>query len=381
MPRPSLPSSLKNLDTINVLLTQTTEEQLWAHVKTFFPKWEAKQEEWIEAVRAASHQISKDTFAKCSWRKKEPKLYYAKPCLSNICHMTEEEQEEYGLMSFFFFDLHKLKRQLEWDKEEHPYSSEFNVMLGTMEHLGNILKASLQSLSDWEASCRDIGRQAWEKRDAEWIAEEARLQDVKNRHGKHRTEEEVRASYAGHNDAYAMKRLALDLELDVGYDTACELCIARDERVRREAEQEAERLRQKKEEAEREAELERQDEQRLAEEEAKAQRPPVKIYTYSCQLCNYTTPSHYSHTEHLASREHRHREKLQTFFCSTCGVQARSQAEHDFHQASVKHRNNVSGAGEERFHCEPCEYTCGTKMLWKQHCGGKKHLLKTKPTV
>lgn len=337
MPRPSLPPNLKRLETMNVLLTKTTEEEVWAHMTQYFKKWEAKMEEWIDAVYEVRRTVSKNTFANWNWRKGSPKLYYKKCSLHEAIEFNEDDMDSRLFMMSYVNDLHKCKRGLKWDKDSE-YAEEFNRMMCTVEYLEMRLKSQLQCLADDEDYRCHESKRAWQIKDAPWIEHKAHKQ----------TFHTCVYCVDEHEKAVALKKRQDEYEAHEKEQACLEEEVW-------EAQETARKAKEKE-------ELER--------------RRAAPVIQYNCDLCKYKTTSLGYFTEHGDSKEH----KLKLYYCKLCGVQSRTENEFNFHCSTVKHRTKggeVIAAEPEMFRCEPCSYVCGSKLLWKQHCAGKKHLQKT----
>jgi len=118
-----------------------------------------------------------------------------------------------------------------------------------------------------------------------------------------------------------------------------------------------------------------QDQLRKEELKTKTQEPVINLEDIVCECCNYKTKSSHDFKRHTESKEHRSAHKLKNWTCSACGKQARSELEWSYHIKTKKHKVNV---GEEdgrpsEYYCEACDYTCVLKTHWAQHLLSKKH--------
>ena len=340
MPRPSLPPNLKRLETMNVLLTKTTEEEVWAHMTQFFPKYEEKMEEWIEAVFQVKTSINESTFARWNWLKGKPKLYYKKACLHDVWDMSEQDMDDSLLMSSYARDVRKCRRTLKWDTDKE-YEEEFGKLWSTLDYLEMRLKGQLESLAETEEYFSFESKRAHERKKIEHETHDEKMLTCVFCVEKARLEKAA-------EDAVALKKRRDEYEAHAKEQARLE--------------QEALAIEQAKKCAE------------AKEEERRRQAIPA--IHYNCDLCKYHTIYLGCLEEHEESKEH----KLKSYFCKLCGVQSRTENEFNFHCSTAKHRTKggqVVAEQPEKFSCEPCSYVCGSKLLWKQHCAGKKHLQKT----
>ena len=244
------------------------------------------------------------------------------------------------LMSPFALDVRKCRRILKWDADKE-YGEEFGKIWSTVDYLEMRLKGQLENLAETEhyfcfESQREHERKKIEHQTHQEIiltcvfcAENARL---------------VKAA----EDAAALKK--------------------RQEEYEAHAEEQA-RL-------EEEAWEAIEQEKKVAAAKELERRRSTPVILHNCDLCKYHTTSLGYFTEHGESKEH----KLKLYFCKLCGVQSRNENEFTFHCSTVKHRTKggeVAVEAPEKSCCELCAYVCGSKLLWKQHCAGKKHLQKT----
>ena len=343
MPRPSLPHGLKRLETMNVLLTKTTEEEIWAHMTQNFPLYERKMEEWIDAVDNEKSSFDESTFAKWNWLKGKPKLYFQKtprPYLHEVVSQDYDDEHNHYRMLCYASDLHKCQRGLQWDKDGE-FHEEFNRMMSTVDYLQLRLNCILDCLKEQEHYYFYESQREHERKKIE-----------------HQTHQEIILTCVFCVENARLKKAAED---------AAAL-------KKRQEEYEAHAEEQARLEEELWEKIEREKKDAAAKELERRRSTPVILH--NCDLCKYHTTSLGYFTEHGESKEH----KLKMYFCKLCGVQSRNENEFTFHCSTVKHRTK-GGDGPveepEKFSCELCAYVCGSKLLWKQHCAGKKHLQKT----
>lgn len=371
MPRPSLPTELKRLQTIDVLLTQTTEEQLWSHFKSMFLIYETKMENWVQIVSEASQQFSLEDnpfhHRIRNWRRDtKPSRKYKDGLISSLIDNMDELELHHTMMNFYI-DLLRCNKSLKWDEDEE-YRDDFGRMSSSAEFLKSRLRSELDNLADMENLCFNIAERQWKEEDAEWIANH-NLEKAHKYHHSRQYYLDLIESDNGAKEWYARHGIP-----STDYELVCKFCIQK----RKEEEERDERLRLREIELE-ELRVREEAQKREAERKEAERRKAIPVIHYECDLCDYHTTNRGSYDYHMEGKEHQHKEKMTKLFCKGCGIQSRTQLEFEFHCATIKHKKILGEieADPEEFVCAPCEYKCGTKMLWKQHCGGKKHLNKT----
>jgi hypothetical protein len=417
MPRPSLPSNLKGLQTIDVLLTQTTEEQLWAHFKILFAKYETSMEVWEEKIERMYRKFNPDRnpYNDHNWRSGHPTRHYKNPTLGTVVGFDEADSDLYWTLFNFVGDFYKVNKALKWN-EDAEYSEEYGKMSGTIEYLRMRTSGGLSTLAEYEDQCFYLAKKRWEELDADWIAdqklkkahygdnsynghhpfdyvefEKKRLTDLLS--SKSSTIEYLKRKKQWNADEDENVQIGPKLSISIedsqklldsfalgnvpGYTLTCKYCI-KSIQESKEAD-ERRRLEEEAYEIERQHEL---DEQKLEAEKEKERRKALPVVHYNCELCKYHTTSLGYYQYHTESKDHLRREKMGELFCKVCEVPSRTQAEYDNHCNTTKHRKATGQieAEPEEYRCAPCEYYCKGKMLWKQHCGTKKHIEKTSST-
>ena len=349
MPRLSLPPALKKLWTFQVILTQTTEEEIWQHFTDMFKDYYDRRDCLIDKIEELDDEMMKNNpFSHRSFSKTQrtpPSMKYNN--LNGVAVEVfldpndEMEWNRYMFIGKLNSDLKRCGRELKWD-ENVKYAAQFMEWTALSEQTVWELKTALAGLAITEESCYLVAKRQWEIAHADEILQQKNAEIAKAKHSVH----------VDNNDP------------------ECSLCILA-EKLRTFQEQQAlERARQEQEDA---AEMlfMRQEEERIErelEEERKLMAP------LTCKLCDYTTTTPSKYDSHLASREHTNRNKLRTTYCEACQVQCKNVVDYDIHTATQKHKKKVGDIVEpSEYRCDRCAYTTPSKYLYKAHCNTKTH--------
>jgi len=359
MPRPTLASTLKNLRTIEVLLTQTTEEELWSHFCDSFKTFERNAQRYTLEIEDATRYVMSNPYASCSWRHGDPPREFENE-LAWIRGDLETEIKPFFYMRDFYTDLKICAKQLKWDADEE-YSQQCREMLWACEKSKEQFRSDMVDLQMFDKVMYNNSRKEWYGRNPEFV-EQVKLRED---HRKHKTQEEWKIYFE--NDPDELQYYKDGIPKD---DETCPLCIgqalqkkmAKDskERAEREDREDYERSKQR-----------REEELRLADEPSS----PREVRNYECEDCDFHTTSRTAHDLHIISANHIAVKKQKTLYCEACKTQCRTAMELAMHNNTKKHKQAEDGdddkAGE--FCCEACEYTTKIKQRYETHLKSKKH--------
>lgn len=348
MPRPTLPAALKKLWTFQVILTQTTEEELWQHFTDKFREYENQRDYLINKIEALGDEMnlnnpfSHQSFSKS--RRTQPSRKYNN--LNGVAvevfleHNDEIEWNRYLIISKLNSDLKRCGKELKWD-ENVKYAAQFLEWTALSEQTVWELETALTTLATTEECCYYVAKRQWEIAHADEILQQKETEIARSKH-------------LGHVDV----------------DPECSLCIFA-EKLRTFQEKEAlARAIQEQEDA---AEMlfMRQEEERVErelEEERKLMAP------LTCKMCDYSTTTPSKYDIHLSSRDHTNRHKLRATYCDVCQVQCKNNVDYDIHTATQKHKKKIGEIVEPaEYRCNACDYTTPSKYLYKAHCDTKTH--------
>lgn len=354
MPRPTLPSILKNCDTYEVLLTKTTEEDLLKHFKSASEEYEAKWRSYYDRLDTiTAQQYHSNPYTNHNWRKGSPERKFAKGYEWYRC-----DDESYEWLYAIRNDLRRCEREFKWSQQE-----ELKEWYGNFDYLIDkclgLLRSTQEELSRIDERNFEKAKNKWKIDDAEWIASE-----------------EKRKAHAFHEPReYYIELFKKDKDAERWYngkipdnEETCELCIKekkeKEEREQREKEEE---------EKERQQEEERRQQRQVQEQEKKPQCSKPTI-NYHCEDCDYHTTSKFNYESHLNSKQHAHILKRKSWYCETCEIQCVSQIAFNQHITTAKHRKAVGELKSNVFRCEACDYTAKLKHHYDNHCQSKRHL-------
>ena len=347
MPRKSLPSTLKTLSTVGVLVTQTKEEDLWSTflsgvevVKQDMEKWNRYANEVLDRFlygnpydNSGYHRLWRNQYNRnrSHWG---PLFDDGRPFKEGKWwnNLRNEELEEHTNSLSRELDFRKMGTILKW--EGRPEYDAFMEI-----HNRTKLPSSFESdLKHYEGKRFEEAFEKWKKADAEWV---------------------------GHNT---------NLQRCI---TECSFCEKeKKERDEREARYQEHMRQQEEEEKERE-ERERRRQQELRDEWERRKRIPTVRHT--CEACDFTTTHGALYREHCLTAEHIRKEKHKSWYCVACQHQCRSQIEHLNHLTTKKHKvaAGIVEGDPDVFVCEACAFSTPTKHVYQVHCQSKRHLIAT----
>lgn len=327
MPRATLPGCLSGMETMNVLLTKTTEEQIKAHIEKVIVDWPERMYAYelaLDRLTQTYHSDNPNPFDKYTvqdWRSGKVTMKYR---FNGYAWMSEEDNADYD-------ELMKIRRDL---------------------------MKCLRAFPEWREQFSEIEYQM--QRGVVNPEELIRLEKARYYESKER--------YAQADAQYIKDRQAsLDHEYHYEHRETCERCVLRKQRMQEQKEYEEEERRKAEEDERRYRENQKQ--RRQAELETR------KLNT--CETCEYSTYGPDAFARHLESKEHKVAQNHKDWFCECCAFQGRSTNEYEFHLKSTKHKKNA-GLLEvvTEYKCECCNYETKLKGNYDRHLLSKGHAAK-----
>jgi hypothetical protein len=377
MPRPTLDQRLSKVRTFDVLLTKTTEKELWEHFVTGLDRHEAYYRTTRDLLDSAAEEArDKNPYTNIyDWRrghtdhKRKIHRRYEKAWWYYGDDEEKSAQNEWFLS--FFRDMELCGRVFEWDTKK----PEFPSILYQVTRMKEEIYKMGDELVEQDKDNYEAAKKWWYEVDAEWIKEYG----VKKAHASHkkRWEWELRIRNRSDSEVEWLSRGRWCKENDIwnSYD-GCPLCLASPEHqvtlVEKEARDAEEAVREEQERQERIAREKAQEEEERQKRIAEyASRPkPTK---HKCEACDMTLHGDTAWDLHCGSKDHIRNEKYRSWYCSTCPFQARSEIEYRFHLTTKKHLGVVEPKAEETYECKPCGYSCALKQHLTQHQRSKRH--------
>lgn len=353
MPRHSLPPQMKKFRSFDILLTQTTEDEIWNFFETSMREFEAKSKQYITILETFVDQNKQ-----CNPYSSDMFTGYDIPSRISLMNCFGEQET----FDMFEFDkkFGKLQKDLELceDLFEEEYKCElifdWNKNITNYQSNKQYLGIELKYIDD----------QNYEKTKAKVVEKRRKQkeeQDRKNKHSNH-SFEESEYSYLAYDRV-------------IYYLPDCEYCMNSKQKYDEKKDEIEKRL---KEDKERE-ELYRKQEEELKAKEIELEEKRKEIFSnlkeLCCEDCGFKTHSKYEFDLHNKTREHISKTKLKQWFCESCGTQARTEVEWTFHKNTKKHKIATGEIKDNNeLHCEVCNYTCNLKHHFDQHCKSKKHI-------
>lgn len=359
MPRASLHPRMKNCESYDVNITQTTEEDLLNHLKKASEEYEERWQAHYDKLHlVVERQHDHNPYRKCNWRKGSPERKYEKGWEWNQWHHEDTAgRDHYHWLFRIRHDLVLCNREFKWsdNKELEKWYSEFDYFT---ERCLNTINSTEEELR-W-IDCMNYGsaKKAWEEEDAEWIE----LQKMKKEHNFHKPKQYYINLFARDKQAQAWYEARGGIP---NHEETCELCKQEKKELELREEQERAYIQEQQ-----------QEEQRLkAEREAKqARAAKVSCKQYHCEDCDFHTTIKFAYDDHLLSREHIKCIHAKKWHCIACNFHARSDPEYQHHLTTKKHQSG--GIKQTEWRCEACDYTATQKGHYETHCRSKKHLQK-----
>lgn len=364
MPRPTLPKCVERLTTMNVMITQHTESDLWSHMVRMNNLLEEKGdwfwEEWNNFVNDMFRSNRYMNYSVNDWRCHRVKRVKVEDWRDD---WNDSTMEEYMNLMGITNDLDRCNKGFKWSETKDEFGDMQSKADKFYHHFNQDEFSMYESMKYREAERK------YKTDDAEYIKERNAF----------RTHEDNHIS----GDLPTQKISAQSYETDAKYrnhiDEAkkvCKYCIdlARMKKEREEAEELYLMKMNEKNEA-----WQKQQAEKHKQEEAQMRRPSRM---HSCDDCDYHTTSLGSYEDHMESREHKAVENRKKWYCKDCGIQSRSTQEYEFHVRSKKHLKAVGELDEEEketqvFECKACKYSTPYKQVYQTHMKSAKHLKNT----
>jgi hypothetical protein len=345
MPRVSLPSSIKNLKTFEVLLTQTTEDHLRSHCQTFFANFEAKKDKYMSRISdAVGIFLDGNPYTDRNWKKHEPTRHYK----DMITWFGEDEADvqEYMGFQFFLSDLNLIAKNFNWE--------ELDDMKWEVERFMTHMYSGQKDLAQLEEMRFIQAKKKFEEENKDWIEEQALIKLHKSSH------------HTGH-----YWRVTLEEEGDMTDCFACKFC-------KEDCDQEVQKFKEIREYEAKQRELYAEFyKPKTVVKEKKVEEPYVRSPEQICEDCGFK--SHYASTFEAHKNEPMHKRviQLKSWYCDDCKVQCQCQVKYDEHLESTKHKKNIGEIVKPDYVCEKCDYKTKLKQHYEQHCTTNKHLEKS----
>lgn len=350
MPRTTLPRCLLKLDTMEVCITKTTEEQIWTHLQNIIVGLEDTIDKYDnrlnDVVNLYFHSNPYDKYTIKDWRDDRPRMKYSYDKSLWLTEMGEEYAKGYSRMWDIITDVRICSRAFpDWEER----------LSDIIEVIENV-RFDTDELIMWERIRYDQSKKKYEEEDAEFIAERRLL---RNHRDGHLTREKFLTDEWWRVVAYENK--------EPEYWKTCKWCIQQEKMLQdiKDAEKEEERKNQ---------EMIQRYEEKMRKEQAER---IANTHYYTCEVCDYRTTNIDSYERHTESKEHKVKQNHKDWFCECCNIQSRSKNEHEFHLKTTKHQQNAGLVSEvkeaTKYVCECCEYETSRKDLYNRHLSSKKH--------
>lgn len=335
MPRVSLPSTLKSLKTYDVLLTQTTEDDLRSHFKIAFELFESGKSKYTTRISdVVGMFLESNPYVERDWKKHVPTRHYKETFA--WFGENENEMQEYFNFSSLLSDLNVISRHYEWEELD---DMKFEVQKFT-DHILTSQKDILQL-----ESCRFFqAKKSFEEENKDWIQEQA----------------EIKIHKQNHHSGYGLRIKEEDGEI---IDLSCKYC-------KLDYDKEIESVRRHKEYLN--SKLEPKQETKI-ESIVVETKSLIKPTEQVCKDCGFKSYYKSVFEYHKQESEHKQAIKLKSWYCTCCEVQLQTQIKYNDHIETLKHKKNIGEIHKPHYSCEKCNYNTKFKHHYDQHIQSIKH--------
>lgn len=359
MPRPTLASNLKNLRTYEVLVTQTTEDDLWSHFCKEFETFDSRIYKYYSRLSdAVDYYVRKNPYAKFNWKNGPPQRKFKD--FMDWFGDNEAEITEYFRLGYLINDLRLCDKEFGWSSDDE-LCPQYYDMFNEAEKYQHMIHDGIKDLENLEGARYNSAKKQWEEANKEWLEEK----NLKYTHDQfHKLKEyyvELMKRDAGARAWYEERGIPNNEE-------TCKHCIAQ---IKAKEEYELKQKLKEEEEERQKLEKEKAEEVQIIETIV---RPTI---TYTCDDCKYSTTSKSAFTYHESGKEHKKVIKTKSLTCEACKIVSRTDIEHQHHLTTMKHKKMIGEVIQKEvkeYRCEICNYTAHLKQHLENHMGSKKHM-------
>ena len=355
MPRQTIPQRAKKMQTYDVNITQTTEEQIWNHIQIKLNEIQPLQNEArIKQNDMINLVFDSNPYQNCNWRKNPPKHI-------EFLEWMDGNEKWYDYIRLLFEIRHDVKLCIDifnWYETKPEEVSQ-------LEH--EVIKLSLdyeEEFNMYERMRYLEAKKIWEVNDAEWIANK-KISDIHN--SSHKSIELwEHYKQKQREGCFTYDILIPEIITNTRINT-CKLCvnaIAEEKRI-----EEKQRIE--------EIEFIKREEEWKLQKEIERKEVLETRELYECKECGFKTYDDIVWNTHEESKDHKKIMELKKFYCEECLVQCRNQMEFSIHIQTKKHKI-LTGIIEKQteFKCETCNYITHLKQNYDKHCLTKSHIEK-----
>lgn len=379
MPRPVVPVECKEIRTMKVNITQTTQEELKTHLDNLFVKYCKEADEIKRKQNELIDYVYHEAYKNFCWREKKPRRIKWDEWMNG-------NEGYYSKIIMEHFDYrHDLRLYLKAFNTDPDFDIDFDETLYEITNKYTYDYDIPEEFKLYEQIRYKESEAEWKIRDADWIAEKEAKSSCWN---NHKTIERQISDYEGiikqikylQAQEFVSGFLKYEQEkleslfpngiknlVDLS-NSECKYCIALKEQ----------NLISEQRRKEREAKQEAEEQRRIKAEEEWLKQKELEKETreaYECELCHYKTYNDAEYEKHEESKEHKKMEELRKYYCSDCDIQTRNQMELNIHKQTMKHKIRIGEIEKQTdFKCEVCNYETKLKQNWEKHILTKTHI-------
>lgn len=357
MPRHTLPTELKRFASFEVLLTQTTEDEIWTYLRSAMTEFDEKADailtvksNFISSLYDTNPYLDDDF--KFSVERLTPYDW------TGQCNNYNEFMKKYNLV---LRDLELCRKVLWTESEDEEKIGLINEWVFAIEKFKSIITDN-DEFKAIDTSNYSTASRLWREKNANFIKQK---QEVMNH------------AFCSYPDLYPKPHIEGEHYYLRGvtqqyFNKDCPICLRTKNSYYDEIEFNK-RTEQENYEKDRlyKAECEARRERLRLEEEERRKNLPL----HECNICNYKTHYASEYKDHLESKEHITKQNLRNWHCVHCNIQPRNEIEHIHHISTKKHKIATGEMEAEplEYHCEKCDFTTPLKQNWERHLKSVKH--------
>jgi hypothetical protein len=365
MPRHTLDKWTYKLKTMDVCITQHTEDDVYDHMikmssrmQELFEKYDTKYNTILTELNSDENNIY--YHKNYNWRLGSPSRFWLKNADKwYLIDVSENDKEdvlnEFLLMYQIWADFMICDKYIhEWNEEKPEWSN----MVYDITKMQNIMKNSFDTIKIYEQNSFTENKTKWMMIDKDWIDENDRKKDHKHHL---RIELPSPTNIETQPESYPTEPLRDDCiycrqhweETKPRYELAVQIWLKNkkeNEEWKHQAELEDVKMR-------------KANEQKVKQyQEWKEKQEPIDLY---CHDCEYEAKNESDLKRHTLSEEHTEKSR----YCSCCDLQCRSEYDFKNHNSSSKHKKKAGliDTTPITYKCNQCDYTSKVKCNYERH--------------
>jgi hypothetical protein len=366
MPRHTLDKWTYKLKTMDVCITQHTEDDVYDHMIKINERFEelyTKFKTIYDVIITDLNDHDDNIYKNYNWRLGEPSRFWLKNVDRwYLIDVSENDKEdvlnEFLLMYQIWADFMICdKYSFEWQEEKPEWSD----MVYNVSKMQNFMKHSFDTIKLYENISYNEQKANWQRIDNEWIQENNRKKD----HKHHLLITLPSPTNIGTQpEPYPTEPLRDDCiycrqhweETKPRYELAVQIWL---------------KNKKENEEWKHQAELEDIKMRKANEQKVKQYQEWSEKQEPICHDCKYEAKNESDLKRHNLSEEHIKKSR----YCEICSLQCRTDNDYSYHIETTKHKKNAGLIEKVKIYkCNHCEYQTTIKCNYEKHIVSKDHI-------